>query len=306
MTEAAESQDANPLATVDGLADQIKKIRNRPLLVMYYPGSEGSIRDSDVRDVYNEFRTRGCSKSGQEGRALDVLLHTYGGDPIASYRLAQVIRDFSNNVVFLVPEHAYSGGTLLCLSGNTIRLGACAALSPIDITLGVGTEQEDQAIQLLNVDYYLKFVTDCRHTIEEMLEKKHENGKTTNVECELLGKMVEQVGALNVGYFYRERTITGHYANRLLIDYMLVNKLNKKDLASRIIQTLLFEMPSHNFSMDFHICQEMSLPVEEMADDESDMTKQLVYELTNAAQDGIICREVANNYKLPYFRLYSV
>lgn len=55
-------------------------------------------------------------------------------------------------------------------------------LSPIDISLGIGTEQEEKAIQLLNVDYYLKFVTDCRHTIEEMLEEKHQDGKTTSVE----------------------------------------------------------------------------------------------------------------------------
>lgn len=125
---SAAGVQQNPLGAVDSAAESISRSRKRPLFVMYYPGQEGSMRESDVRDIHDEFRGRGWRRQEKDGKALDVLLHTYGGDPIASYRLAQVIRDFSNDVAFLVPEHAYSGGTLLCLCGNTIRLGACAAI----------------------------------------------------------------------------------------------------------------------------------------------------------------------------------
>src|SRR3712207_8898917 len=40
-----------------------------------------------------------------------------------AYRLAQVVRDFTKEATFLVPEYAYSGGTLMCLAGNKILLG---------------------------------------------------------------------------------------------------------------------------------------------------------------------------------------
>jgi hypothetical protein len=257
----------------------------------------------DVKDLYSEFRRRAWTRDKLRP-SLDVLLHTFGGNPTAAYRIAQLIRDFAEHVVFLVPEHAYSGGTLTCLAGNQIRLGAHAGLSPIDITMGGGPESR-RGIQLLNIDYFREFACECRSRMEKMLKEDGRPNSTTDVDSALLVEMTRQVKALNVGLFFRERTLTGHYAKRLLNDYMLRDALNKDHLGDEIVTQLLFEMPSHLFEMDYHILKEIRLPVEEMNEHDSDMAKELVRILDGLTRSQVICKDVSEDYKMPFFRLYA-
>ena len=225
---------------IDNLARGIAQMRGRSLFVLYYPDAYGEIREEDIKDIYDEFRRGGHSKVAQLEN-LDVLLHTYGGDPIAAYRIAQVIRSFSRHVVFLVPEYALSGGTLICLCANEIRMGDYAVLSPIDITISP-PEQPSEAIALMNIDAYMDFAEDSRRRVEELLHELGSESSTT-VESDLLVEMVKQVGALNIGGFYRERTFTEHYAQMLLGQYMFHTCPNKDDLIKSVVQQLLWEFP---------------------------------------------------------------
>jgi hypothetical protein len=149
----------------------------------------------------------------------------------------------------------------------------------------------------------MEFVGDCREHIEHVIKKNRFDAES-DVDAQLLVEMTKQVGALNIGLFFRERTLTGDYAERLLSDYMLVGELNKEHLTEQIIQKLLFEMPSHNFEMDYHICKEIGLPVEEMDEQESDMAKELVNILKELTKERVVCRDVEKGYKMPFFRLY--
>lgn len=120
---------------IDRLAEEIKSLRSHPLFVMYYYETAGRISHEDVEDIYDEFRRRGWNRDDLHDD-LDVLIHSYGGDANASYRVGQILHDFAKNIVFLAPFYAMSGGTIVCLGGKEIRLGAYASLSPIDIRLG--------------------------------------------------------------------------------------------------------------------------------------------------------------------------
>jgi hypothetical protein len=298
----------NPLQEIDQIASEIVDFRRKPLLVMYYPESDGTIVESDIRDIHDEFRARGWSR-GRIDEELDVVLHTWGGDPNAAYRVSQVIRDFAKTVNFLIPFHAYSGGTLTCFCGNKIVLGDYACLGPIDITL--------EGVELASIEYYMRFAQDCRGRIEEMLQDMIEkrinspsmmstSPPSTDVERHLLVEMVRQIGALNVGRFFRERTLTGIYAYRLLKDYMFANENNQESMSSEIAHSVLFEFPSHDFDMDYHICKDLGLPVFEMNEEESDKTKSLINKLDDLVEQGMICPQLMDDYKAPFFRLYNV
>jgi hypothetical protein len=300
--------ETKALEGFDKLAYEVRDLKNRPLLVMYYPDKDGYMTTDDVRDVHDELRRRGFSRDNV-AESLDVLLHTYGGDPNSAYRVAQVIRDFARNVDFLIPFHAYSGGTLTCFCANNIRLGAYSCLSPIDITL--------EEIELASIDYYMEFAQKSRQKIEEMLNDFLQDASkegspivrprpTTDVERHLLVEMVKQVGALNVGRYFRERTLTGHYAIKLLSDYMFAKNSNKQSLCDDIANKILFEFPSHEFEMDYHICKDLGLPVSEMNDAESEKTKSLVDELDELTDQGIICKQLDETYKAPFIRLYPL
>jgi len=294
------SQSETPEQQLDNLAFDLVRLRHRPLLVLYYHEFEGEMREDNVSHICAEFRRAGLSREHTLDK-LDVLIHTIGGDPHAGYRIAQAIRDHSQHVVFLVPEYSYSAGTLTCMCGNEIRLGDCAVLSPIDIS--VVSERTSERIELMSIDYYLEFATDCRRQIEIMLQQIR-SSSSTNVENELLVEMVRQVRALNIGRFWRARRLTGYYAEILLTDYMFPHLPNKENLKDQIIRALLYTYPTHDFRMDFHICKKVGFPVSEMSIDESDKAKKLVDKLRILAHQGIICRDIGDTYKAPFIRLY--
>lgn len=296
-----QTSSNSQIQDLDQLATNLCKQKKTPLLILYYHEYLGDVRMEDVEAIYGELRRGGFSRE-KPMENLHVILHTFGGDPHAGYRIAQVIRDFTKNAVFLVPQYSCSAGTLMCLCANQIELGDYAFLSPIDITIERETPRE--SVELMSIDYYIAFASKCRQKIEEMLK---ENGyaSSTHVESDLLCEMVKQVGGLTLGAFFRERGLTGFYAESLLLDYMFALAPNKDDLKNKIIHALLFEYPSHTFCMDYHICLKLGLPVKEMDVATSDMTKTIITLLRLLTVQGAICRDVSDEYKLPFIKLYT-
>jgi hypothetical protein len=292
--------DSNPFEQIDNLAAEIMSIHKHPLLVMFYYETAARISHEDVRDVYDEFRRRGWTRDAIKDN-LDVLIHSYGGNADASYRVGQIIQDFAKTVRFLVPFHATSGATLVCLGGREIRLGAYAALSPIDIRMG--------DIELASIDSFKQFAVHCRQDLEEILDK-NKSTRTTDIESVLLCEMVRQNTALGIGSLYRTSRLTGHYAHRLMYDYMFAGHPNRDALAQNIATQILQMFPSHDFVLDYHMASLLELPVKEMNEEESDKTKSLVNLLDDLVRQGIICRDIGEDeegetLKSPFFRLYS-
>ncbi|MRS04989.1 hypothetical protein EG832_17505 [bacterium] len=67
-----------------------------------------------------------------DGKKVDVLLHSPGGQADATERIVGILRNKFDEVNFLIPHSAYSAATMLALSGNHIILHPSAVLGPID------------------------------------------------------------------------------------------------------------------------------------------------------------------------------
>jgi len=67
---------------------------------------------------------------------IDVLLHTPGGLVLAAEQIAYALREHPGRVTILVPHYAMSGGTMLALAADEIRMDAAAVLGPVDPQLG--------------------------------------------------------------------------------------------------------------------------------------------------------------------------
>lgn len=63
---------------------------------------------------------------------LYIILTTPGGSAIAVERHVNIIRQFYPEVNFIVPDSAYSAGTIFCMSGNNILMDFYSVLGPID------------------------------------------------------------------------------------------------------------------------------------------------------------------------------
>jgi len=292
-----------PMPPLEAACAALTGHRARPLLVLFYP-PKSRMNEWDTRDVYDKLRTSGATPENKMAQ-LDVLLDSYGGQPVAGYRLAQLIRDFANEVSFLVPSHAYSAATLLCFSGDEIRLGHFAGLSPIDITLvSESGKAPRKEVELATVDSFMDFAQDARKRIEEQLAKIGCKG-TTTVDSDLLVAMVKEVGAMQVGKYYRERMLTGQYAEALLDTYMFSGCTDRAQRRKDVIQKFLFGAPAHDFHLDYHLCKEWRLEVEEMPTVESDLARAVLQQLSELASAGVICENLSHTQRYPYFDWFA-
>lgn len=82
--------------------------------------------DNAFRETVEELK----SKDGSEH--LVVLLETGGGYVETVERMVLVMREHYRKVSFVVPSHAYSAGTVLVLSGDSIYMDYYSVLGPID------------------------------------------------------------------------------------------------------------------------------------------------------------------------------
>ena len=65
-------------------------------------------------------------------KVLYVLLTTPGGSATAVERIVNIIRHHYEEVHFIVPDYAYSAGTIFCMSGDSIHMDYYSVLGPID------------------------------------------------------------------------------------------------------------------------------------------------------------------------------
>lgn len=63
---------------------------------------------------------------------ITVVLTTGGGSAVAVERYVNIIRNYYSKVVFIVPDYAYSAGTIFCMSGDEIWMDFFSVLGPID------------------------------------------------------------------------------------------------------------------------------------------------------------------------------
>jgi len=63
---------------------------------------------------------------------LAVILTTPGGDAETVERIVNTLRHHYAEVSFLVPDYAYSAGTILCMSGDSIYMNYYSVFGPID------------------------------------------------------------------------------------------------------------------------------------------------------------------------------
>ena len=103
---------------------------------------------------------------------LFVVLTTPGGSLNPVKRMVTVFRHFYKEVNFIVPDYAYSAGTILCMSGDNIYMNYYSALGPIDP-------------QVQNKDGKLVAALGYLDKVNEMIEKSRA-GNLTQAEFLLL------------------------------------------------------------------------------------------------------------------------
>ena len=139
--------------------------KRNDMLCYYGPVLDGNenVLLNIVEDLANDPNKR---------NAISVILTTKGGSATAVERYVNILRNHYDEVNFIVPDYAYSAGTIFCMSGDNIYMDYFSVLGPIDP-------------QVQNKEGKLVAALGYLDKINELLEKAKAN-ELTNAEFLIL------------------------------------------------------------------------------------------------------------------------
>lgn len=144
----------NQAIMIKALTD-IEKYLKADVLVFYGLIVNGA--DSEIKDIIERLPNK--------KETLYVILTTGGGVLLPVQRIVKVFRHYYKEVNFIVPNYAFSAGTILCMSGDKIYMNYFSCLGPIDP-------------QVENRDHKLVPALGYLDKINELLDKAKQNALT--------------------------------------------------------------------------------------------------------------------------------
>ena len=156
--------DSNRKAMENALSN-LERILNADVFVYYGELIDGV--EANVKQIIEQI----CS-DGQKHEELYVLLTTTGGSLNPVKRIVNIFRNFCKEVNFIIPDYAYSAGTVMCCSGDKIYMDYYSVLGPIDP-------------QVRNKDGKFVAALGYLDKINELIEKAKRN-ELTNAEFIIL------------------------------------------------------------------------------------------------------------------------
>ena len=170
-----------------------------------------------------------------------LLINSLGGAVSSSFKIAQAIRDAFDTITVFVPHIAASGGTLLALTGNTIRMGMMSQLGPIDP-------------QIPYTKYGLvssNSIAKAKRRLDKKFQKQQEQemGYPDRHMVEMLDPVVYEE-------FHGWRIAVKEYLSTILKK----TKYTQKKI-DNISKNLIFTLPTHSFVIDKNMAKEMGLNV---------------------------------------------
>ena len=233
--------------------------------------------------VEEEFSIEGALTSikerhGSKKRKLHLLVNSRGGLTTSSFKIAMAIRKFFDDITVFVPHIAASGGTILALTGNKIRMGMMSQLSPVDVQI-LYKGQFISANSLLA----------AKEDIADRLALKSA-GELSYLDKHLAesfdpATLIEMDNVVEMSELYLDRILT-------VVGYSEAKR-------KKITQKLIFDLPTHGFVIQADLAEEMGIEVESDSVDSEEwklMRKWLLKYIDKAA-DRHFVRYIIPNKK---------
>jgi hypothetical protein len=200
---------------------------------------------------------------------ITLYLYTRGGETLASWSIANLIRQFCDKFEVIIPSKAHSGGTLISLGADSIIMTKQATLGPIDPSvstplnpLPAGAPPTARApVSVEAINGYLEF-------IKTELRSEEEIGV-------IIEELSRQVHPLVLGEAFRARSQI-----RMLAGKLLSRQIADEEKIEKILEFLCSESVSHDYTINRDEAKnELGLAVEKPDDS--------LYELIKGIYDDI-------------------
>jgi len=219
------------------LYKEIEKRRDSKLLV-YVTGDRTGLETKIHSEVLNFFVDH-LDIIGDVPK-ISLYLYTRGGDTLAAWSIANLIRQYCEEFEVLIPAKAHSGGTLISLGANTIIMTKQATLGPIDPNINTPINPPIPGAPP-NIRYPVS-VEAISGFIE--LAKKEVGGETGADPNKILEILASHVEPLVLGQVYRTRAQIKMLGERLLSLHM-----EGDGKIEKILAFLCSESGSHDYTI---------------------------------------------------------
>lgn len=130
-TKSKNNREKQPPILFDKTQAIIKEV-NKLLggtLVTYFNNPRGSVCHDDVVALFELLEKIGRQKN------IYLFIKSSGGNGQASLRIVNLLRQYCEEVVTVIPLECASAATMIALGANEIRMGPMAYLTPVDTSL---------------------------------------------------------------------------------------------------------------------------------------------------------------------------
>lgn len=136
----------------------IEEYRERPVIA-YATSTRRGVPAMMAGDAVREFVDQ--IDAIEQGNAVDILIHSTGGDALAAWKLMSILRERFESVTVLVPYVAFSAATIFALGANEIVMHPHASLGPIDPQIRIKLPDGSQRLfSFEDVGAFLRFLAD--------------------------------------------------------------------------------------------------------------------------------------------------
>ncbi len=250
-----ESQlESNLRLLLNSKLDALEKYLDADVLVYY--GPIGNLNENVFLKLVEEL-----AQNANHHNTLYILLTTTGGSAITVERYVNIIRYHYSEVHFIVPDYAYSAGTIFCMSGDSIYMDYFSVLGPIDPQV-----QNKEGKWVAALGYLDK--------VNEYIEKA-KAGNLTNVEFAIL----KDFDLAELRSFEQARDLTIDLLKKWLVKYKFKNWTKhkngqdvtikeKEERAAKIAEHLSDnnDWKSHGRPINIEALKELKLKIEDYSD----------------------------------------
>lgn len=206
-------------------------------------GIQAQIASDQVHKIVQHVRE---ISNSAEPEKIDLFIYSRGGDVNSAWPMVNSIRNYCKSFSAIVPLHALSAATLICLGADTIVMSKSASLSPIDPTVANAFNPKDAVSgQPLGIS-----VEDVASFFSLAKDKNSVDLKSESSITEVFKLLAQQVHPLALGNVKRSHSQIRHLARKLLTLHI------KEDSASKKIDAIVDELTERFYTHNHSIFRE--------------------------------------------------
>jgi hypothetical protein len=241
----SKPKDKQPPILFDKTQAIIKKLNSLlgGTLVTYFNNPRGSVCHDDVVALYELLEKLGRNET------IYLFIKSSGGNGQSSLRLVNLLRQYCENVVALVPLECASAATMITLGANEIQMGPMAYLTPVDTSLTHSLSPIDRDNDRVSVSL------DELTRVVRLWQAQNGDAKENPYQ-----ELFQHVHPLVIGAVDRAESLS-----IMLCKELLAYHIKDEAEADKIANALNAKYPSHGYPILFSEAQRIGLKVKHLA-----------------------------------------